>query len=61
MLKHVNENPTREKIIFLLKKYGPLSIEDLSNELGITSMGIRQHLCHWSGRGTLIMSRNGMA
>ncbi len=62
MLKHVNENPTREKIIFLLKKYGPLSIEDLSNELGITSMGIRQHLLSLERKGYIdyVTKRHGI-
>ena len=62
MLKHVNENPTREKIIFLLKKNGPLSIEDLSNELGITSMGIRQHLLSLERKGYIdyVTKRHGI-
>ena len=62
MLKHVNENPTREKIIFLLKKNGPLSIEDLSNELYITSMGIRQHLLSLERKGYIdyVTKRQGI-
>jgi predicted ArsR family transcriptional regulator len=44
MLSVIYENPTRKKIMFLLKKRGALSIDDISKELNITSMGIRQHL-----------------
>jgi predicted ArsR family transcriptional regulator len=40
----LNENPSREKILLLLKRKGALSIDELSRELNITSMGIRQHL-----------------
>jgi len=40
----IYENPTREKIMLLLKKRGTMSIDDISKELNITSMGIRQHL-----------------
>lgn len=46
------ENPTREKIIFLLKKKGGMSIEELSKELNITTMGVRQHL--------LVLERKGV-
>jgi predicted ArsR family transcriptional regulator len=48
-----NENPTREKIIMLLKKRGPMPIDDLSRELNITSMGIRQHLLSLERRGLI--------
>ena len=47
----VSENPTREKILFLLKKKGPLSIDDLSRQMGITPMGIRQHLISLERKG----------
>lgn len=62
MLNHFNENPTREKIIFLLKKNGPLSIEDLSSELHITSMGIRQHLLSLERKGYIdyVAKRQGI-
>lgn len=48
-----NENPTREKIIMLLKKKGPMPIGDLSRELNITSMGIRQHLLSLERKGII--------
>jgi predicted ArsR family transcriptional regulator len=48
-----NENPTREKILLLIKKNGPLSIENLSGELNITSMGIRQHLLSLERKGLI--------
>jgi predicted ArsR family transcriptional regulator len=62
MLTYINENPTREKIIFLLKKNGPLSIEDLSKELHITSMGIRQHLLSLERKGYInyVTKRQGI-
>jgi predicted ArsR family transcriptional regulator len=53
MLAILNENPTREKIILLLKKRGPMAIDDLSSELSITSMGIRQHLLSLERRGLI--------
>jgi len=49
----INENPTREKIILLLKKHGPMPIEKLSKELNITSMGIRQHLLSLERKGLI--------
>jgi len=62
MFNHLHENPTREKIILLLKKNGPLSIEDLSNELHITSMGIRQHLLSLERKGYIdfVTKRQGI-
>jgi len=48
----LNENPSREKVLLLLKKRGSLSIDELSRELHITSMVIRQHL--------LILERKGL-
>jgi predicted ArsR family transcriptional regulator len=62
MVAYLHENPTREKIIFLLKKNGPLSIEDLSTELHITSMGIRQHLLSLERKGYIdyVTKRQGI-
>ena len=53
MLSLLNENPTREKIILLLKKRGAMAIDELSRELSITSMGIRQHLLSLERRGLI--------
>ena len=53
MWTSLNENPTREKIIKLLKKNGPMPIETLSKELKITSMGIRQHLLSLERKGLI--------
>jgi predicted ArsR family transcriptional regulator len=53
MWASLNENPTREKIIMLLKKNGPMPIDDLSKELKITSMGIRQHLLSLERKGLI--------
>lgn len=51
MLTLINENPARERILLLLKKKGPLSIEELSEHMGITPMGIRQHLLSLERKG----------
>jgi predicted ArsR family transcriptional regulator len=51
VITFVSENPTRERILFLLKKKGPLSIDDLSRQMGITPMGIRQHLISLERKG----------
>jgi predicted ArsR family transcriptional regulator len=53
MLPVLSDNPTREKIIMLLKRGGPQSIEQLSKELHITSMGIRQHLLSLERKGLI--------
>lgn len=53
MLFILDENPTRGKIIMLLKKHGHMQIDDLSKELNITSMGIRQHLLSLEKRGLI--------
>ena len=58
----LNDNPTREKILLLLKKNGPQSIENLSQELSITSMGIRQHLLSLERKGLIdyVAKRQGI-
>jgi predicted ArsR family transcriptional regulator len=58
----LNENPTREKILMILKTRGPITIDDLSKELNITSMGIRQHLLSLERRGLIdyITKRQGI-
>ncbi len=38
------EKSTREKILLLLKIHGPMTVKMLSDELGITPMGVRRHL-----------------
>lgn len=52
MISELTENPTRRRIIMILKKNGEMGVEDLSKEIGITAMGVRQHL--------LILERNGI-
>lgn len=56
------ENPTREKIILLLKKRGTMSIDDISKELNITPMGIRQHLLSLEKKGLIdyVAKRQGI-
>ena len=51
MLVKVDENPTRQTIITLLKKNGGMTIEDLSKKISITPMGIRQHLLSLEKKG----------
>ncbi len=45
------DNPTRRKILLALKKNGSMSVDDLSDTVKITPMGVRQHL--------LILERKG--
>jgi len=52
------EDSTREKIILLLKKNGAMSIDNISKELNITSMGIRQHLLSLEKRGIIDYKAN---
>jgi len=51
MLVKVDENPTRQNIITLLKKNGGMTIEELSKKISITPMGIRQHLLSLEKKG----------
>jgi len=62
MQQVLNENPSREKILLLLKRRGALSIDELSRELNITSMGIRQHLLSLERKGLIeyIIKRQGI-
>ena len=47
----VDDNPTRQKIITLLKKNGGMTIEELSKKISISPMGIRQHLLSLEKKG----------
>lgn len=47
----LDDNPTRKIIVLLLKKSGGMSIEDLSKNISITPMGIRQHLLSLEKKG----------
>jgi len=62
MQQALNENPSREKILLLLKRKGALSIDELSQELSITSMGIRQHLLSLERKSLIeyIIKRQGI-
>jgi predicted ArsR family transcriptional regulator len=40
----LDESMTKDKIIMLLKKSGGMTAEKLSKQIGITPMGVRQHL-----------------
>jgi predicted ArsR family transcriptional regulator len=52
MLSEIMENQTRKAITLALKKRGSLSVDDLTREVNITPMGVRQHL--------LVLERNGV-
>jgi predicted ArsR family transcriptional regulator len=45
------DNPTRQKILLLLRKRGGMSNEELSRQLQITPMGVRQHLLSLEKKG----------
>ncbi len=51
MYEIMEENPTRQKILELLKKKGGMTTDQLSKFLNITSMGIRQHLLALEKKG----------
>jgi len=50
----IDENPVRKRIMLLLKKSGGMSVEELSRELGITPMGVRQHLAALEKKGLVV-------
>jgi len=56
------ENPTRKKILLMLKKRGDMTVDDLSREVQITPMGIRQHLyaLKRSGMVEYVTKRHGV-
>jgi predicted ArsR family transcriptional regulator len=58
----LDENSTRKNILFLLKKSGGMSIEELSKIIDITPMGIRQHLLALEKKGmvTYIARKRGI-
>lgn len=43
-MNHESELPTRKVILTMLKTKGPLSVSEMSRELGITEMAVRRHL-----------------
>lgn len=43
-MSHVKAGSTREGIIMLLKTTGAMTVNEISQALGITPMGVRQHL-----------------
>lgn len=49
----IDENPTRKRIIVLLKKADNLTVAELSKEIGITPMAIRQHLMSLEKKGMI--------
>ncbi|MFC1769464.1 helix-turn-helix transcriptional regulator [Nitrospirota bacterium] len=49
----LDENPTRKKIIMLLKKTKHLTVAELSRETEITPMAVRQHLLTLEKRGII--------
>jgi predicted ArsR family transcriptional regulator len=57
-----DDNPSRKGIILLLKKNGGMSIDELSRDIKITPMGIRQHLNALEKKGivTYVANRHGI-
>jgi predicted ArsR family transcriptional regulator len=53
MLNFMDECPTREKIINFIKRSGSLTVEELSRHIGITPMGVRQHLMSLEKKGMI--------
>jgi predicted ArsR family transcriptional regulator len=49
-----NINNTHQKIIKLLKTQGAMTVKLLASELGITTMGIRQHMLQLENSGDII-------
>ncbi|WP_110932216.1 helix-turn-helix transcriptional regulator [Paenibacillus bouchesdurhonensis] len=43
-MNQINELPTRERILHMLKISGPLSAKEITSELQITEMAVRRHL-----------------
>lgn len=52
----IDDNSTRRSIILLLKKHSGMTIEDISRNINITPMGIRQHLLALEKRGFVTYS-----
>ncbi len=51
LVMRIEDGQTKDRIIMLLKKTGGLTAEDLSKRVGITPMGIRQHLIALERKG----------
>ncbi|MGO4270443.1 helix-turn-helix transcriptional regulator [Paenibacillus sp. TAF58] len=43
-MNHTLETSTRKVILSMLKTQGPLSVHDISKQLGITEMAVRRHI-----------------
>lgn len=58
----LNENPTRQKLLILLKKTEHMTVLDLSKEVGITPMAVRQHLMSLEKKGIVnyTVKKNGI-
>jgi predicted ArsR family transcriptional regulator len=46
-----SENPSRQKIIYSLKKADGMTVPELSREVGITQVAVRQHLLRLKKKG----------
>ena len=51
MCSFAKENSVRERILFLLKKHGPLAVVQLGKEMHLTPMAVRQHLFRLEHKG----------
>ncbi len=43
-IAHREQGETRQQILLLLRRKGPMTAGELSDDLGIGSVGVRQHL-----------------
>jgi predicted ArsR family transcriptional regulator len=49
----LDDNPTRQKIVMLLKKADHMTVAELSRETAITPMAVRQHLMSLEKKGII--------
>jgi predicted ArsR family transcriptional regulator len=49
----IDDNPTRQQIVMLLKKAEYMTVVEISREMGITSMAVRQHLMSLERKGLI--------
>ena len=47
----MQEYPTETRLILVLKEKGQRSLQDLSHDLGISKMGVLNHIKHLESRG----------
>jgi predicted ArsR family transcriptional regulator len=48
-----DENPTRQQVLTLLKKNSPMTVAEMSRQMDITHMAVRQHLMYLERKGNI--------